>query len=291
MPTLPPQERRDCNLCGSRSHWDFLKEFYQREDINKAQIQSLNQHIHQLNAAVHHSGLTAQKDRIALNKAHEHLRELQQGFSQSELERAKFENLLHEERQEHRMCQEGLTIERVRHEDTEKHLESIWNSHKRMGDILSQTRCKIDKDMEGTHEEYDITSLVLEVEAKSVRIAALEATLELERGRNRAHGEELSSQIKRLEAKHAEEIATADFRLHELEMHHRREQARPFDPPIGSPGQRKRKPRRGRGRNSVMLWGQATPRMSPEQSAAEADERMLQSPQPNPVLQDVEMSP
>ena len=239
-----------CNSCGGRSNWDFLREFYQREEINKAQVQSLNQHVTQMNSALRHCGHTAQKDRVALNKAHEHLRELQHGFNQSEMERAKFENLLHEERQEHRLCQENLTHEKVRHEETEKHLECIWNSHKRLGDIVSGTHCVIDEDKEEAYGEYDITGLVLELEAKASRISSLEA--EMKEDRDRAHSsiENLEVHVQGLKASQAEELAAAQLRYHELDLHFRREQARPFqDSPAATTNRRRRK-YNGRGKNA-----------------------------------------
>jgi len=63
---------------------NYLDNLYQREEIAKQQIQGLNGHIVQLNAALQHAGYNSQQERKALNKSHDHMKELQEGFLQSE---------------------------------------------------------------------------------------------------------------------------------------------------------------------------------------------------------------
>ncbi|KAK3167633.1 hypothetical protein OEA41_010760 [Lepraria neglecta] len=115
----------NCQTCARRSDWEFLKEFFNREELAKQQIQGLNGHVAQLGAALRHTGQTTQKDRIALNKSHDHMQQLQSGFNQSEAARARLENELHNERQEHRICQEVLDQERLFHADSERTLAQL----------------------------------------------------------------------------------------------------------------------------------------------------------------------
>ena len=127
---------------------------------------------------MHHVELASQNDRIALNKAHAHLKELQAGYSQSEASRARFENDLHEERQEHRMCQEALNHERIRHSETEKNLNCVWNAHTRLGEIIFKAPYQMTASgEEKTGDSIDITELVLELEAKAFKIQGLEDAL------------------------------------------------------------------------------------------------------------------
>lgn len=156
---------------------------------------------------MHHAGLTAQKDRIALNDAHRHEKQLQDAYDSSELARAKFENSLHEERQELRACQEALTHERMRHEETDKNLNCVWNANSRLVKIFSTIRCEVDaKDTSESRESLNVADLVLEIEAKVLRISELESTIEKEKRKNEADLCQREESLRLLAAQHAEDV-------------------------------------------------------------------------------------
>ena len=113
----------NCRECVRRSDWNFLNRFYRREKAARLQVGKLQAQITRLNRALQHAGTNAQNDRIALNKSHTHLQELQNGYNVSEAARAKCENQLHEERLEYRLTEEALSQKRHYAEETEKNLE------------------------------------------------------------------------------------------------------------------------------------------------------------------------
>ena len=131
-----------------------------------------------LNAAIQHAGINAQSDRVALNKSQTHLQELQHSYSMSETARAKYENQLHEERQEHRLTQENLNQERRQLQETQRNLGWVWSAHTRLGDILSRVSGHdFGRSARNDVAPWNISDLLLELEAKTTKIAELQATL------------------------------------------------------------------------------------------------------------------
>ncbi len=160
----------NCRECARRSDWDVLHAFYRREEAARLQVGELQAQVTRLNAALQHAGINAQSDRIALNKSHTHLQELQYGYSVSEATRAKCENQLHEERQELRLTEEALGQERRYAQEAERNLGWVWNAHARLGEILSRVGGPA---QEGV-APWNIADLLLELEAKRAKIAELE---------------------------------------------------------------------------------------------------------------------
>jgi len=245
--------------CSRRSDWDFLRDFYQREEINRQQVQSLNGHVAQLTAALNHAGVTNQKERVALNSSHERMKELQLAFNQSEASRARLENELHEERHEHGVCQQGLHHERERHGETAKNLECIWNSHQRLGEIVSKIHGQVNDENHQASANYDITDLILETEAKAYKIQILEKDLEEQHRRSAARKEELQDRLRSTESQLSEKLEAKDVRLHELELRLHREwthreasEERDFNQSFGSGRGRKRNRGRGRGKQFAL---------------------------------------
>lgn len=76
------------------------------------------------------------------------------------------ENELYEERHEYQNCRNNLKEERRRYEETERNLTVIWSSHKSLGEIISEIKCKVNPDVLPTYSEYNITEIVFELEAK-----------------------------------------------------------------------------------------------------------------------------
>ena len=203
----------------SRSHrddWDFLKGFYQREDFAVQQIQFLNSNITQLKAALQHAGYTSQQDRIALNKSNDHMNQLQETFHQSEAVRARIENQLHDEQQDHRMCQANLEHEYQRQRDTEKNLECIWAAHSQLQNIMSKVNCVVDDGIQSL--TYNISDLALELSKKSQRILDLENQRDSDNGIYRAELGQLSEGFRHELAQRTNELVAQDERIKELEL-------------------------------------------------------------------------
>ncbi|KAL6714246.1 hypothetical protein ACLMJK_007669 [Lecanora helva] len=212
----------DVSAESNQSDWNFLKGFYQREEMAKQQIHSLNGHVLQLHAALQHAGYNTQQDRRALNKSYEHMKELQDCFQQSESSRARIENDLHDERQEHQMCRENLDYERKRSIETEKHLDGVWESHFRLTEVLSKVKCRIgpeDPDM-----TYDIADLIGETTAKGQRIRQLEDLLEYQEIQRRIELERHEDQLQAENNRHSQEQQSQVHHIQELERLLQREQ-------------------------------------------------------------------
>ena len=128
--------------------------------------------------------------------------------SDLEAARARFENELNEERQYHQVCWDDLRHERLRHEDTEKHLAIMYESHRRLGEITIRI-CRGD-----SPDEYHIPELVLSSEAKASKIHDLETELEQERQQNQS----LKQQMQAQSAHHEREIAEREIKIGEMEL-------------------------------------------------------------------------
>ena len=134
---------------------------------------------------------------------------------------------------------------------------------------MSQFHCTTDKEkLEGCHE-YDITELILELEAKTSRINSLDADLGHEKLRAHAQIGELETRLNNASCQYADEIAAAELKLSELDCQLRREQVRPhagFDVQEGAQlpgGNRRRRRCRGRGKG-----GKTNGEDAPVQTAA-----------------------
>lgn len=126
---------------------------------------------------MHHAGLTAQKDRIALNNVQSHEKELQHAYDVSKLARSQCENSLHEGREDLQACQEEQTQERKQYEETEKKLNCIWKANSRLEKIVSSIHCKIDFNETSGSYTLNVSDLVLESEAKVLQISELESAI------------------------------------------------------------------------------------------------------------------
>ena len=126
--------------------------------------------------ALQHAGWCAQQDRIALNKSHKHLNELQVDYNIVETIRARCENDLHEKRQKHEACKETLDQKQRHHNDTKKDLNCVWNAHNRLREIISKHSDQMTIEIEhGLH--LKIADLILELKAKAIKISCLESFL------------------------------------------------------------------------------------------------------------------
>lgn len=88
------------------------------------------------NEVLQHANINAQNDRIIFNKSHIHLQEFQYDYDVSKIAKVKFENQLHEERQEHRLIEEALSQERHYAQEVERNLRWVWSAYDRLREIL-----------------------------------------------------------------------------------------------------------------------------------------------------------
>lgn len=146
---------------------------------------------------------------MALNKSHDQMEQLQHGFGESQSMRARLENGLHEERQEHRICQERLAYERLHHRETEQSLETIWNSHRRLAEIVSKVQCQMDDGCHEAYMEYNITDLILELEAKAHKIKQLESTMGQQEEQSGTEIRNLQERILTMSTQQAEQTTLA----------------------------------------------------------------------------------
>ena len=199
-----------------RDDWDFLKGFFQREEQVLAHNKVLQGNVAQLSAAMQHAGHAAQQDRIALNKSHNHMKELEEAFTQSESERARLANKLHDNEQELRMCQANFDHEFQRHQETEKNLERIWDSHNHLGQLMSKVNCVVDQGIQSM--TYNITDLVLDLAAKTQKIYYLENQIDHEQQQHDADIFHWRNKLDNESNLHTEEFMAQKGRLEELEQ-------------------------------------------------------------------------
>ena len=148
---------------------------------------------------------------MALNKAHEDLDDIQKAYDSWEIKRAEFEAELNQERQEHRICQEALGFEQQCRENIEKHLNSVWNAHTRLAEILANVRC-----YDGISEHFallNVSDLVLECEVKTSKINELESEMKTAR----QEMESTTFQAEEQRRKHAEDLISKSRCIDELD--------------------------------------------------------------------------
>lgn len=273
----------DCQICARRSDWDFLKEFFNREELAKQHIQNLNGHVAQLSAALQHSGQTTQRDRVALNKSNDHMQQLQNGFNQSEAARARLEIEIHQERQEHRMCQEVLDRERNRHSSTERSLDQMSASYQRLVDITSKVKWYTDDNAAGdAYMGYNVTDLVHELLDKSHRIFNLESQLAQHGEQHRREVAQIKEKLEFESAQHVEEYVGQANRIEELEVALQQEQKRQDTttkvPTLSEVPKAIKKRRGGRGRSGAMgdsgHEGPATLEPADQEAVPQGDEKL-----------------
>ncbi len=168
------------------------------------------------------------------------MKEVEEGFRLSESARARIENELQDERQEHRLCLENLKYECNRHSETEKNLERIWASHNHLEQIMANVKCKADDGLQDM--TYNVTNLVMELSEKSQKIEDLE-----NKGREDSHRwltelDSLKEHLRDESAAHTSEFMAQAQRIRELELLLQREQMKPsveFEPQQG-PKRRRR---------------------------------------------------
>ena len=145
------------------------------------------------------------------------MQQIQDGLAQSEAARARLENELLKERQEHRTCQDSLTHERLRHSESERTLNCLWESHQRLGDVMAKIPCHAENMRDSSPQSFNVTELVLEVAAKSQRMRALEAQLEQAQDQHHVEIVQLRDNLEQEYHKNAENTMAYTQRIHELE--------------------------------------------------------------------------
>ena len=207
---------QECQTCAGRSDWDFLRGFYEREDFNRQKVQSLSSHIEELKRALQHSGLTSQKDRVALNSAHEQMKQMQYAFQESEIIRARSENNFHEERQAHCMCQKVLKDERLRCEDLENRLIIMRDSQNNLQNMVSSVQPQGDNaDLD---IESNITRMVVQIAAKTNKITSLETALREEKEHSTLTIQCSNEKLHNIATQHEAELIAKDITINELEL-------------------------------------------------------------------------
>lgn len=202
----------ECQLCEGRSDWDFLKSFYQRDEMSSQHIKNLTGQVTHLTGIVNYHGGVSQKDRMALNHAHEQIKRLQGDIDTLQEDKSHLEHELHDERNEHGMCRENLNSERSAHQETEKNLDVMFNAHARLNYYVTES------------SRFDINDLVLEVAVKAQRIHDLESENKQIRGESDTQIAQLEDQLHYESAQYNQEAMAQTNRIRELDslLYHER---------------------------------------------------------------------
>jgi hypothetical protein len=121
------------------------------------------------------------------------------------------------------MCQEALNHERIRHSETEKNLNCVWNAHTRLGEIISKVPYQVTASgEEKTGDSIDITELVLELEAKASKIQGLEDALIHQQEQSHSDLLLIEGRLHERSVQHQEEVTAKTETINELESQLRR---------------------------------------------------------------------
>ena len=121
------------------------------------------------------------------------------------------------------MCQEALSHERIRHNETEKNLNCVWNAHARLGEIVSKVPYQVTvSGEEKTSDSIDIAELVLELEAKASKIQGLEDALRKQQEQSHKDLLLIEDRLRERSVQHQEEVTTKTETINNLESQLRR---------------------------------------------------------------------
>ncbi|KAI4134255.1 MAG: hypothetical protein LQ347_001676 [Umbilicaria vellea] len=240
------EQRSTCQACATRSNWDFIKEFYQREETAKQQVAYVNE-------ALRQAVTINQNNREIMKQTNTHLREIQTGYQASEATRARFENELHDERQEHQFCQESLCQERAKLLEVDKQLNHVWNSYESLSNVLKDVKGQV-PDIEGSGDSGDqvrtvmVTDLVMKNQDLARQLDGTKAYIDTLEHQVRVASCETQDVQQQLEEKTIEKdqkVATHEDKISSLECQLYAQQVKREtqpDPPAPESKRRKRQP-------------------------------------------------
>ena len=166
--------------CARRSDWDFLKDFYAREESARIQVRDTNARNAQLLSAVQAQGAANQSDRILLVNCQAELEATKETLGQLEHVRARLDNHLHNVRQKHQGLQEAFTAERLHHQETLQQLNHTTASNTRFAEVLKEVTGTSDPSIPVKVEGSIIVSqLISDIEHKSTVVDRLQGTLHM----------------------------------------------------------------------------------------------------------------
>ena len=150
-------------------------------------IRQRDAHICQLSRALQQAGLSSQKDRIALNKVHAHVDEMNRLLREAEGAALKLDNDLNSMRQYYSSSQNELSHERTSHKQTRRELDSV----RRDLDMVSRAQATIesliprstlaDEDGAESKAPLSVKKLLLELELKDRQMREAESALDNQR--------------------------------------------------------------------------------------------------------------
>lgn len=183
-----------CHLCRGRSDWDFLADFYRRENDNKQERCKLEWDLHYISQALNQSSHSAQNDRKTLLELQSQLTEAQNLVTAHDVARGKAFEQLEEERLEHRGTREALRFEQERHGDTTKYLEVVYQTMKRAGAAIDSIK---EHSEENSNSAYAV--LTLENELKKQEVEELTDTVKVKEQKYKLDISEMMGRLKREE--------------------------------------------------------------------------------------------
>ena len=161
-------------MCHERSHWDWLGEFYQHEQLLRQQKEKLEMELRYMSNALHQASYTAQNERRILNQLQNELTEAQNLNKDHERGRVEEKQILEDERLEHRGTREALKFEQSQHAETTKYVEALYEAHQKSNSIIAGF-VELPDDEQG----FDPAGLILDNELKKQGIQELEDALRI----------------------------------------------------------------------------------------------------------------
>lgn len=122
------------------------------------------------------------------------------------------------------MCQKAFNHERIRHNETEKNLNCVWNAHTRLEKIIFKVSYQMITSKEEKMNDFiDITELMLELEVKAFKIQNLEDALIHQQEQSHSDLLLIEKRLHERSVQHQEKVTAKIEIINELKSHLRRE--------------------------------------------------------------------
>ncbi|ERF75516.1 hypothetical protein EPUS_09303 [Endocarpon pusillum Z07020] len=203
---------KGCDRCEKVGNWDFLREFYARDETNRLHTQDLEMRNLGFIQQIQHVSTINQQNAETIQTIQNQYVQLEDLYLQSQATCKMLERDVDGQRQEKETTSLRLELEQNYHRKTRIQLDSYWKVTEKLSDLLSDTWAHLKDD---DSPAPNIGAVLLENEQQRCKIAELEASIKvlLENGKQRCKVAELEGSTTPSKNKRSPDQAN-------LEVHH-----------------------------------------------------------------------
>ncbi|KAI9732160.1 MAG: hypothetical protein M1834_004256 [Cirrosporium novae-zelandiae] len=162
-----------CERCQGRSHWEFLKDFFRREETAWNCARTYEQMLQQAVA-------NAQNDKIAIINLNSHLQQLQNLLNEAREAQARCGKELQAERMERIALQELYTAEKENHSESCEELLRVRRTLEHVDELVDMMRLEEDSNLQLDDRSRTVTEIVLGIKAKEDQFDRMEKAFRAE---------------------------------------------------------------------------------------------------------------